>query len=223
MLKKALELTGMRFGKWTALERSANKNNSNQFYWLCRCDCGATKYVTGSTLKRGTTRSCGCLNSELSSARMKKHGMSGKHLYIVWNCMMSRCYNSKDKAFSHYGGRGIKVCEEWKDFTVFHEWAKPLYIEGTQLDREDNDLGYAEENCRFVSPFINACNKRKMESITGFTGVSESYGKFRSQVNYEKTCYHLGSFPTIREAVEARNNFIVENNFPHKLQEVPEL
>jgi len=219
---KALELEGRRSGRLEVIERTTIYRSGHAM-WLCKCDCGNFCYASGTNLYRNRTRSCGCLLNDAIRAACVTHDMSSERLYSVWAGMMRRCENTSFTSFENYGGRGIKVCKERHDFMTFYAWAKPLYSAGLQLDRIDNDGDYEPGNCRFVTPSINACNKRKRSSELNYTGVVRNRKLFSARVNYENTKYHLGSFSTIKEAVMARNEFIVKNNFPHKLQEVPEL
>ena len=148
------DLTNKKFGRWTVLERVPNKNGA--VYWKCKCDCGVIKEVKSSNLKLGNSKSCGCLSRELSSERMKIHGGRKTRLYEIWYNMRQRCYNSNIESYKNYGGRGIIVCDEWKnDFVSFRNWALSNgYTESLTLDRIDVNKNYYPENCRWVSQLI---------------------------------------------------------------------
>lgn len=111
-------------------------------------------------------KSCGCAKGKLSGSFHTKHGHSkrGKitRLYRIFNGMRQRCGNKNSAIFEHYGGRGITVCNEWKnDFIAFKNWAvQNGYQDHLQLDRKNNNLGYSPNNCRFVTSAINNRNKR---------------------------------------------------------------
>ena len=166
------DLTGQKFGRLTAIEfRGTNK--SGNALWLCKCDCGNETVVRGGSLKNGHTKSCGCLKSELDSKKMKKmltkHGLFNHRLYGVWSSMKERCYNPKGAEYLAYGGRGIDVCDEWKDdFKAFYDWAiSHGYDENAPrgqctIDRINNDKGYNPENCRWVPMLVQASNRRKI-------------------------------------------------------------
>lgn len=158
---KFKDITGQKFGKLTALRRLHNTKGNTK--WLCVCDCGNFKEVYLSDL-----RSCKCLQKELFSNRLKKHNKSKTPLYRVYQSMKQRCYNKNDKAYKNYGGRGIKVCEEWlNDVQAFYDWSvNHGYKKGLQLDRIDVDVGYSQNNCRWVTPKVNSNNKRNTRYFT---------------------------------------------------------
>lgn len=134
------------------------------------CDCGTIKDYQYDRFKNGEVLSCGCLRSELMREKMITHHMTKHPLYDVRSQMVQRCYNSKNKQYLDYGGRGISVCEEWiNSFDSFYEWAsKNGYEEGLSLDRKDNDGNYTPENCRFVNRAVQNRNTRKNRYYTAF-------------------------------------------------------
>ena len=156
------DLTGMVFGRLKVIGFDSVRNGS--YYWLCECECGNRKSVQYSKLMRGHTRSCGCLASEIR----RKHGMSHTRLYNTWTNMKSRCTNPKDEFYKDYGGRGIKVCDEWmKSFSSFYEWAMNNgYADHLTIDRIDNDGDYTPDNCRWVDLKEQANNKRNNVTVT---------------------------------------------------------
>lgn len=160
-----IDLTGQRFGRLTVIERAGNDNNGSP-KWKCKCDCGVKKVVYGSSLRKGETRSCGCLARELSSERKKTHGLSKSKLHGVWANMKDRCENKNCKSFQHYGARGISVCDEWHDFQCFYDWSISAgYSEGLSLDRIDVNKGYSPDNCRWATSKIQANNQRNNHRI----------------------------------------------------------
>lgn len=124
-MSRKIDLTGKRFGKLTVIKFAENDKYSRP-KWLCKCDCGNEKLIAGSNLRGGYTKSCGCYTYEMNAILKNHfiHGGCGTHLYQVWKAMKKRCYNSNDKFYKNYGGKGIKVCTTWKNnFASFREWA----------------------------------------------------------------------------------------------------
>lgn len=148
-------LTGQKFGLLTVLKRAENDKN-NRIQYLCKCECGNIKVIRGSSLTSGNTKSCGC-----GSGRKKTQPFYGTRLYRIWANIKTRCTNPKYKRFIDYGGRGIKVCQEWENFDNFKNWAlEHNYSNNLQIDRINNNGNYEPHNCRWVEPFKNSRNKR---------------------------------------------------------------
>lgn len=104
-------------------------------------------------------QSCGCLNNKKRRENNRKHGLYQHPLYNVWIDMKQRCYNPNDKYYDRYGGRGIKVCEEWKNnFIAFYNDMINEYELGLSLDRIDNDGDYCKQNCRWATAKEQANN-----------------------------------------------------------------
>jgi hypothetical protein len=154
-----VDLTGQRFNRLTAI-RFVGRRGTNP-YWVFRCDCGVEKEMQPGAVKSGVVKSCGCLNRELTGARRRTHGQYQHPLMKVYTAAKQRCENPNDKAYHNYGGRGVRMADEWQEFQPFFEWAMANgYKSGLQLDRVDNDGDYAPDNCRFVTRAANNRNKR---------------------------------------------------------------
>jgi len=151
------DLTGKVFHELTVLSYSHNHNNFS--YWNCKCNCGVEKKIIGISLKSGNTKTCGHWKAEFLKKRAT-HGKYGTRLYRVWGQMIQRCTNPNSKAFPNYGGRGITVCEKWKDFSVFESDMASSWKDGLTLDRVDNYEGYSKENCRWATPSEQIRNRR---------------------------------------------------------------
>lgn len=160
---KNIDLTGQVFTKLTVIERAESQNNHAR--WVCACECGNIVIVKGIHLKSGHTKSCGCSKIELHTKRLTKHGHSGTSLYNVWCSMKERCFNEHAERYKDYGGRGITVCEEWRNsFEAFYADVSKLphfSEQGYSLDRINNNGNYEPNNVRWATIKEQANNKRK--------------------------------------------------------------
>lgn len=157
-------LTGRTFGLWTVQSEAPSRtlpSGGTRSYWNCICTCGEVREVWAGHLVGGRTRSCGCLKRELAAAQMRTHGGRHSLLYEVWTQMIQRCENTKNKSFSRYGGRGIKVCSRWHEFSLFEADMSAGYSSGMTLDRKNNDGNYEPSNCRWVTNLVNCRNTSK--------------------------------------------------------------
>lgn len=183
-------LTG-NFGRLTVIKRVddiVSQNGNKAAAYLCECECGNTTTVRGSELVSGSTRSCGCLRKEMMSKKQFKHGGRHKRIYSIYCDMKKRCYNSKYKEYYLYGGRGIKICDEWlgeHGFTNFYNWSiLNGYADNLSIDRIDMNKNYEPENCRWTDAYVQSNNRRicirvfyngkyitiaEMAKLTGYT------------------------------------------------------
>lgn len=161
---RSVNIVGMRFGKLFVIEKSEpirSKNGKIECArWKCRCDCGNEIVVVGNSLRRGLTKSCGCIKKENPPNNIT-HNMSNTNIYKVYKEIKRRCYNKNSKDYKYYGGRGIAVCDEWKnDFMAFYNWSIDNgYKEGLSIDRIDVNVNYCPENCRWITMKEQANNK----------------------------------------------------------------
>jgi hypothetical protein len=151
-------LKGMQFGRLTVIEQGQRELEDARrgSVWVCLCQCGTTKTIPGDSLRRGFSKSCGCLHKdkarETCVVRNKSHGDSKSKEYECWKGMKSRCYNKNRENFEHYGAKGITVCEEW-----VHSFETFLADMGPQpttdvvwtVERKDKSKPYCKDNCKW--------------------------------------------------------------------------
>ena len=204
-MKAEVEIGG-RYGKLTVVSVYRKDGRGNSY--LCKCDCGNEVILCRSHLlgvkNRCGNKSCGCSHD-------KQNRMSVEHprLYFSYKGMMRRCYDKNAVNYGRYGGKGVRVCKEWKNnFEGFALWSLSNgYSDVLELDRKDFNGNYSPENCRWVDLFTQAHNKGiNHNNTTGVKGVSymKKTGKYRAYIMRYGERYHLGSYDTIEEASKAR-------------------
>lgn len=168
----------MKYGRWVVISRAEDHITSKGYHhvmWNCECECGIKKVVRGKSLTSGISKSCGCLQRELVGSRKRTHGGFGTRLYAIWDSMRQRCTNPNSQAYHNYGGRGIKICSDWDDFSVFRDWAYSKGYDETAprgdftLDRIDVNGDYSPSNCRF-SNMRDQTNNRRETLLAEFEG-----------------------------------------------------
>lgn len=166
---KIRDLANQRFRFLTVLERESIRRrpdgSGTKIFWTCRCDCGRECVCESSNLLTGNSKSCGCFKR---ATRNQTHGMTGTRLYVIWVCMNGRCSNPKNLAYDDYGGRGITVCDEWREsFDAFRDWAIAHgYSDTLTIDRFPNPNGnYEPGNCRWANMTQQARNRRNTRYV----------------------------------------------------------
>lgn len=172
-MAKVKELSGLTVGKLTVIKRVGN-TKYGQPLWECKCDCGNIAFVSGQHLREQRVKSCGCL---------RKHGMSQTRLYRIWSNMKTRCENPKRKDYKRYGQRGIEVCSDWSDFSIFYAWAiNNGYKEGLTLDRIDVNGNYEPSNCRWAT-VKEQSNNRTNNHLIAYNGETKTIAQWAEERN----------------------------------------
>lgn len=214
---------GDKFGKLTVLKvlKDGFYPSGKAFGRIkCQCSCEqkTIRVVNKEHLIRniGPTQSCGCLSRQNTAKRLTTHGLSRDPLYLVWFHMIERCYNKKDIAYKNYGGRGIKVCKDWRGLPEgmikFVEWGYGVgYTKGLEIDRIENNKGYSSNNCRFVTDKVNSSNRRSTITIEheGIKYTFKDFWEKFGEVTYTTALvkYHAGAsaLDAIKKVYKTKN------------------
>ena len=183
-------LVGNRFNYLTIIKFKYIKNKTS--YWICKCDCGKEKIIKGSSVITNITKSCGCLKSE----NAKTHGDTKTSEYISWKSMKARCFNPNIKQYKNYGGRGITVCDEWKNsFIHFIKDMGNKPAKNYSIDRVNVNGNYCKENCRWSDSKTQNRNKNNNIKVT-YKGVTKLLIEFCEELNlkYSLMLYRISRF-----------------------------
>lgn len=200
--RKRLEI-GSQFNRWTVigdLELRPSNCGIDVSYQSCRCSCGTVRCVQVGDLKNGVSRSCGCLAAEEASFRFTKHGdckIRGRpRLYSIWGDMRRRCMSKNYCRYKDWGGRGIRVCNEWMDYPTFKAWALTNgYAENLEIDRIDNDGHYEPGNCHWVNETQQAMNRRT-------TRIASAFGESKCLYRWSKDKRCAVAFTTLLSRIK---------------------
>jgi hypothetical protein len=156
---KTADIEGQRFGMWTVKE-FVEVDNHRMAKWKCICDCGNVGIVSTNSLRTNNSTNCGCRQATTTCLQFTKHGKYKTAEYQAWASMKQRCNNKKNPQYPNYGGRGIKVCEQWNTFETFYSdmGKRP---DGLSIDRINNDGDYEPSNCRWATIIEQNNNQRR--------------------------------------------------------------
>lgn len=193
---KYTDITGQRFNRLLVIKRAEDRiknDGRHEIRWMCKCDCGNVIYTNYHSLVSGNTKSCGCLRKEVMTEKNTKHSCASRdnkdRLYGVWLGMKARCYNPNNVHYNIYGGKGIVVCDEWRnDYIAFKNWAYSNgYDENADsyqctIDRIDLSKGYYPDNCRWVNQKIQT-NNMSINHIIEYKGEAHTLSQWADILN----------------------------------------
>lgn len=178
------QMINKKFGKWLVLQRTEERDSHGSIKYLCKCECGKEKLVDGYSLRSGISKYCiGCKNQ-------KRYGKKkNKRINIIYNGMKARCYNSNTPEYKNYGGRGIKICDEWLDnYWNFENWAiNNGYKNNLSIDRINNDENYEPNNCRWATRIQQQNNTRNNKFIV-YKGERKTIAEWSRIIGVSSTC-----------------------------------
>lgn len=180
---KTKPMAGLRFGRLIVIAFDKRSSHGALYYW-CRCECGTEKSIEGNSIRRGDTVSCGCYSRRISTT----HGKSRTPTYTSWRNMIQRCTNPKNKRYQCYGGRGIIVCEKWRQFENFLAdmgECPPSYT----IERQNNDGNYEPSNCRWATIAEQAVNRSNNSRIE-FRGQKRLLRDWAAEIGIDRRTLH---------------------------------
>lgn len=159
MKKTKLTNIGEQYNRWTILSNpfAIKKNNRNKYFVKCKCNCGTIQNVLETSVKKGSSKSCGCLQKEKAASLKTTHGMHSTHTYQCWVSMKSRCNNANEAQYKDYGGRGISYDKSWESFEQFY--ADMGNSNNLTLERINPNKNYSKDNCKWANNIEQARNK----------------------------------------------------------------
>lgn len=200
-MKVVQDLTGQRFGRLLVIARAPHLHQRKA--WLCCCDCGVERAFGENNLVRGLSASCGCLRIEATT----KHGQCRSPEYLTWCSMHNRCSRPGNARYAEYGGRGIAVCERWRDFADFLSDMGSKPGPGHSIERIDNNVGYTPENCRWATATDQQRHKRlQANNKSGAAGVywNRANQNWCAGIKVSGKSLYLGAFSEKSDAIAAR-------------------
>lgn len=179
MKAKYIDLSGQTFGRLTVISRGGPRpqTGARAALWVCQCECGKRKEVSGYNLRSGQSRSCGCWSGQFAAQKIRRHGMYDSAIYKVWKAMKQRCTNPRSQRWASYGGRGIKLCAQWYAFEGFLADMGAAYRHGLSIDRIDVNGDYEPNNCKWATPIEQGAHIRRRATLT-YRGQTKSISEW---------------------------------------------
>jgi hypothetical protein len=186
-------MISLKFGRLTVIELAYIKRSA---YWKCQCECGNIVIVQSNSLRSGKTKSCGCLGHDALMKRNITHGNTHTRLYRIWGGMKARCYIPTASGYKHYGAKGIRVYDNWLDFSLFKNWAYTNgYNNSLTIERKDNNGNYEPDNCIWIPGYRQASNTSKNVFIY-FNGKKQTLADWAKELRIQESTiryrYHKG-------------------------------
>lgn len=193
MPKAIIHEPGERFGAWTLIEMTPRIKGSHHVWWTCRCDCGTQRSVHGNTLRSGASKSCGCVSGEKCRIRRTTHGATsgGRRTpeFKIWIGVVERCRTPSHTSYKNYGGRGIRVSQEWSaSFQTFLDDMGPKPSPKHSIERINNNGNYEKGNCCWILRSNQNANKRTTVFLT-FNGETMPAGLWAKRLGMHKTTF----------------------------------
>lgn len=188
------DLIGKIFGRLKVVSYSHKEKKENNVgflhYYNCICECGNKCLVERNSLKYGNTKSCGCIHKEQivkrnkNTAKLSGDSVKYERLYNIYNAMINRCYSINNEKYNNYGGRGIKICDEWLNgWNCFKNWALSNgYSDNLTIDRINVDGNYEPNNCRWVTNKVQANNKTNNKYLE-YNGETKTLSEWCDELN----------------------------------------
>lgn len=175
--------------------------------WSCVCDCGNVSTYSSSNLVTGNSTKC--INCRVENQVVHEHARRGKESgeYRTYQSMLQRCYNKDNDNYPQYGGRGIKICDEWLGEFGFINFLRDMGSRpnNTSIDRIEVNGDYTPENCRWVGRSIQSYNKRK--KVDNGVYFRKDTNKWSAYINKDRKRYNLGCFDSKEDAILARQHY----------------